>query len=214
MLTKTSLCTSCTSSTGAQIFPLPAGGREVLCCHVTPFDLSDSFLKLLGGRCHCAAEEDRLLVTSALGDSGQRPDLLLGGNSGQDQSFPCFPVLVLHCGSGLRWTVFLWPALGSWVLWGQSVVSNEKLNETFAVSLTSTNRREVKTEARVNQPVITLKKMVLCGKHERENRQGAGTEERKTRLVGFWGLLLYFDPFIVYFKFINNGIKKTPTKLS
>lgn len=62
---------------------------------------------------------------------------------------------------------------------------NEKLNETFAVSLTSTNRRKVKTEARVNQPVITLNKMVLCGKHERENRLGAGTKERKTRLVGF-----------------------------
>lgn len=71
------------------------------------------------------------------------------------------------------------------MLWGQGVVSNEKLNETFAVSATSTNRRKVKTEARVNQPVITLKKMVLCGKHERENRLGAGIKERKTRLVGF-----------------------------
>lgn len=94
------------------------------------------------------------------------------------------------------------------------MVSNEKLNETFAVSVTSTNSRKVKTEARVNQSVITLKKMVLCGKHERENRLGAGTEESKTRLVGFGGLLLYFDPFIMYFKFINNGIKKDPTKLS
>lgn len=65
------------------------------------------------------------------------------------------------------------------------MVSNEKLNETFAFSVTSTNRRKVKTEARVNQPVITLKKMALCGKHEGENRLGAGIEERKTRLVGF-----------------------------
>jgi len=81
--------------------------------------------------------------------------------------------------------VFLRSALGSCVLWDLSVVSNEKLNETFAISLTSTNRRKVKTEARVNQPVITLKKMFLCGKHERENRPGAGTEERKTRPVGF-----------------------------
>lgn len=65
------------------------------------------------------------------------------------------------------------------------MVSNEKLNETFAVSVTSKNRSKVKTEARVNQAVITLKKMVLCGKHERENRLGAGIEVRKTRLVGF-----------------------------
>lgn len=43
----------------------------------------------------------------------------------------------------------------------------------------------MKTEARVNQLVITLKKIVLCRNHERRNRLGAGTEERKTRLVGF-----------------------------
>lgn len=67
------------------------------------------------------------------------------------------------------------------------MVSNEKLNETFAVSVTSKNRSSVKTQAKVNQPVITLKKMVLflCERHERENRLGAGTEVRKTRLVGF-----------------------------
>lgn len=65
------------------------------------------------------------------------------------------------------------------------MVSNEKLNETFAVSVTSKYRSKVKTEARVNQPVITLKKMVLCKKHERESRLGAGIEIRKTRLVGF-----------------------------
>lgn len=64
------------------------------------------------------------------------------------------------------------------------MVSNEKLNETFAVSVTSKNRSKVKTEAKVNQQVITLKKMVLCGKHERKNRLGAGIEVRKTRLVG------------------------------
>ena len=41
--TKSSLCTSCTSTTGAQIFPLPTGEREVLHHHVTPFDSSDFF---------------------------------------------------------------------------------------------------------------------------------------------------------------------------
>lgn len=43
-----------------------------------------TFLKPLERRCHCAAEEDHPLVTSAFGDPGQRPDLLLGMNSGQD----------------------------------------------------------------------------------------------------------------------------------
>lgn len=64
------------------------------------------------------------------------------------------------------------------------MVSNEKLNEIFAVSVTSKHRSKVKTEARVNQAVIILKKMVLCRKHERENRLGAG-KVRKARLVGF-----------------------------